>query len=213
MTAWTLWKKGRSCKITNVGCIYKKPNVNSFQDFSNLLSDLQASMLSWLRFHSRVNSSLANKRRAWMTKIYSFTKFPTILQQDGHQYREKSKTNEKTKPHFTPLHHPPPDSSTYFPIKIFRSGPFPRKSSGACLFLVGLLGLSSTVLLKRQTSGTTCYFGMLSSIPCCCKNWLNPKSNKMIIWNGYFKTLHCCTSLSQSSDILRFSRHSSSPLC
>lgn len=33
-------------KIINVGCIYKKPNVNSFQDFSNLLSDLQASMLS-----------------------------------------------------------------------------------------------------------------------------------------------------------------------
>lgn len=199
--------------MTNVGCIYKKPNVNSFQDFSNLLSDLQASMLSWLRFHSRVNSSLANKRRALMTKIYSFSKFPTMLQQDGHQYRGKYETNKK--PNHTSHHStsPSPDSSTYFPIKIFRSGPFPRKSSGACLFLVGLLGLSSTVLLKRQTSGTTCYFGMLPSILCCCKNWLNPKSNKMIIWNSYFKTLHCCTSLSQSSDILRFSRHSSSPLC
>lgn len=146
--------------------------------------------------------------------IYSFTKFPTILQQDGRQYRGKIWDRQK-KPNHTSHHStsPSPDSSTYFPIKIFRSGPFPRKSSGACLFLVGLLGLSSTVLLKRKTSGTTCYFGMLSRILCCCKNCLNPKSIKMIIWNGYFKTLHCCTSLSQSSDILRFSRHSSSPLC
>lgn len=36
--------------------------------------------------------------------------------------------------------------ATYFPMKTFLSGPLPRKSSGACLFLMGLLGLSSTGL-------------------------------------------------------------------
>lgn len=35
-------------------------------------------------------------------------------------------------------------------MNILRSGPFPRKSSGACLFLLGLLGLSSTVLVQRK---------------------------------------------------------------
>lgn len=35
-------------------------------------------------------------------------------------------------------------------MNILRSGPFPRKSSGACLFLLGLLGLSSTVLFNRK---------------------------------------------------------------
>lgn len=38
--------------------------------------------------------------------------------------------------------------TTYFPMKILRSGPFPRKSSGACRFLVGLLGLSSVDLFQ-----------------------------------------------------------------
>lgn len=141
MTAWTLWKKGRSCKITNVGCIYKKPNVNSFQDFSNLLSDLQASMLSWLRFHSRVNSSLANKRRAWMTKIYSFTKFPTILQQDGHQYRGKSETNKKTKPHFTPLHQPTPRFKHILSHKNLPVWPFSKEVFWSLSFPCGSFGL------------------------------------------------------------------------
>lgn len=39
-------------------------------------------------------------------------------------------------------------------MKILRSGPFPRKSSGACLFLLGLLGLSSAVLFNRKTTST-----------------------------------------------------------
>lgn len=42
-------------------------------------------------------------------------------------------------------------------MKILRSGPFPRKSSGACRFLVGLLGLSSADLFQWEKVKTPSY--------------------------------------------------------
>lgn len=38
---------------------------------------------------------------------------------------------------------------TYFPIRIFLFGPFPKKSSGAGLFLTGLIGLESGGLKEK----------------------------------------------------------------
>lgn len=94
-------------------------------------------------------------------------------------------------------------------MKILRSGPFPRKSSGACLFLVGLLGLSSTVLLKRKQVGQTVIFVMPGSAQ-TTHSFIGKTDWSMYVsikWNN------SCTFLSQSLGIPHFSSHSSSPLC
>lgn len=88
---------------------------------------------------------------------------------------------------------PPPHWFTYFPMNILRSGPFPRKSSGACLFLLGRLGLSSTVLFKRKQEGQT--------VILLCRLKLTPTQKQTF------------TFLSQSSGIPHFSSCSSSPRC
>lgn len=102
----------------------------NYLDFwsTDLLSDLQASMLSGFRFHSRVNSSLTIHSTVWISMVWCWFR----------------STNWNFQIYITDV--------TYFPIKILRSGPFPRKSSGACLFRLGLLDLSSTVLFKTKTS-------------------------------------------------------------
>lgn len=72
-------------------------------------------------------------------------------------------------------------------MKILRSGPFPRKSSGACLFLVGLLGLSSTTLLKRKKkvdqSSFSVFFLKKELI-----NIINGRSNKRLAVPFFHKT-------------------------
>ena len=47
------------------------------------------------------------------------------------------------------------DRLTYFPIRIFLLGPFPRKSSGAVLFRATLVGLVSDVLWWIKHTGIT----------------------------------------------------------
>lgn len=64
------------------------------------------------------------------------------------------KTHSVKKPQKNPPNQPTETCNeknpTYFPIRIFLFGPFPKKSSGAGLFLTGLIGLESGGLQEKK---------------------------------------------------------------
>lgn len=96
------------------------------------MSDLQASMLSGFRFQSLVSSSL------WRISVKCNMFIHEIRGKWSLHYFKN--TNERMDVNIS-----------YFPMSILRSGPFPRKSSGAALFLLGRMGLVSVGL--REING------------------------------------------------------------
>ena len=73
-----------SLKEENKTChSYWRVNADVEENFhlvlqtTDLLSDLQASMLSWFKFHSRVNSSLTKHRRASVNEVNMRLKIQT----------------------------------------------------------------------------------------------------------------------------------------